>query len=208
MLIIILIIACIFVLLAYLVVTVRRHDKRAYADRDRDPFYSEMARLAAAGLLYEEEERKVGRPRHSFIVTPAGEAALRTWLREPVNDPGLLRLYFAGIVGPADVVALAREQAAKCRERLEKYDRVEDLFGRKQGWDEEREHLALGQRFEKFCLHFWENQSGQPLNAQLFADDDGENEQDSQSGDEDDEDDQESGDDTAEDKKKDDKTDD
>ena len=44
MLIIILIIACIFVLLAYLVVTVRRHDKRAYADRDRDPFYSEMYR--------------------------------------------------------------------------------------------------------------------------------------------------------------------
>ncbi|GAB5350185.1 hypothetical protein [Alteriqipengyuania sp. 357] len=176
MLIIILIIACIFVLLAYLVVTVRRHDKHAYADRDRDPFYAEMARLAAAGLLYEEEERRVGRPRHSFIVTPAGEAALRTWLREPMNDPGLLRLYFAGIVGPADVVALAREQAGKCRERLEKYDRVEDLFGRKQGWDEERAHLALGQRFERFCLDFWEDQVGQPLNAQLFANDGGENE--------------------------------
>lgn len=176
MLIIILIIACIFVLLAYLVVTVRRHDKNAYADRDRDPFYSEMARLAAAGLLYEEEERRVGRPRHSFIVTPAGEAALRTWLREPVNDPGLLRLYFAGIVGPADVVALAREQAAKCRERIEKYDRVEDLFGRKKGWDTEREHLALGKRFESFCLDFWEEQIAQPLNAQLFADDGGENE--------------------------------
>lgn len=176
MLIIILIIACIFVLLAYLVVTVRRHDKNAYADRDRDPFYSEMARLAAAGLLYEEEERRVGRPRHSFIVTPAGEAALRTWLREPVNDPGLLRLYFAGIVGPADVVALAREQAAKCRERIEKYERVEDLFGRKKGWDTEREHLALGKRFESFCLDFWEEQIAQPLNAQLFADDGGENE--------------------------------
>ena len=176
MLIIILIIACIFVLLAYLVVTVRRHDKNAYADRDRDPFYSEMARLAAAGLLYEEEERRVGRPRHSFIVTPAGEAALRTWLREPVNDPGLLRLYFAGIVGPADVVALAREQAAKCRERIEKYDRVEDLFGRKKGWDTEREHLALGKRFESFCLDFWEEQIAQPLNAQLFAQDGGENE--------------------------------
>ena len=176
MLIIILIIACIFVLLAYLVVTVRRHDKNAYADRDRDPFYSEMARLTAAGLLYEEEERRVGRPRHSFIVTPAGEAALRTWLREPVNDPGLLRLYFAGIVGPADVVALAREQAAKCRERIEKYDRVEDLFGRKKGWDTERSHLALGKRFESFCLDFWEEQIAQPLNAQLFADDGGENE--------------------------------
>ena len=176
MLLIVLIIACIFVLLAYLVVTVRRHDKHAYADRDRDPFYSEMARLAAAGLLYEEEERRVGRPRHSFIVTPAGEAALRTWLREPMNDPGLLRLYFAGIVGPADVVALAREQAGKCRERLEKYDRVDDLFGRKRGWDEERAHLALGQRFESFCLEFWEKQIDQPLNAQLFADDGGDNE--------------------------------
>lgn len=201
MLIIILIIACIFVLLAYLVVTVRRHDKRAYADRDRDPFYSEMARLAAAGLLYEEEERTVGRPRHSFIVTPAGEAALRTWLREPANDPGLLRLYFAGIVGPADVVALAREQAAKCRERLEKFDRVEDLFGRKQGWDKERDHLALGRRFEEFCLDFWETQIRQPINAQLFVDDGGENERKSQSGDE-------TNEDTKEDEKKEDKTED
>ena len=78
MLLIILIIACILVLLAYLVVTVRRHDRNAYADRERDPFYSEMARLAAAGLLYEEEERSIGRQRHSFIVTPAGEAVLRT----------------------------------------------------------------------------------------------------------------------------------
>ncbi|HBR84242.1 MAG TPA: hypothetical protein DD861_08605, partial [Erythrobacter sp.] len=77
MLLIILIIACILVLLAYLVVTVRRHDRNAYADRERDPFYSEMARLAAAGLLYEEEERSIGRQRHSFIVTPAGEAVLR-----------------------------------------------------------------------------------------------------------------------------------
>jgi len=169
MLLIILIIACILVLLAYLVVTVRRHDKQAYADRDRDPFYSEMARLAAAGLLYEEEERRVGRPRHSYIVTPAGEAALRTWLREPMNDPGLLRLYFAGIVGPADVVALARDQLQKCGERLEQYDRVEDLFGRKQGWEDERAHLALGRRFETFCQDFWEKQANQPLNADLFS---------------------------------------
>lgn len=177
MLVIILIIACVFVLLAYLVVTVRRHDKRASADRDRDPFYSEMARLAAAGLLYEEEERRVGRPRHSYIVTPAGEAALRTWLREPMNDPGLLRLYFAGIVGPADVVALAREQLARCRERLEKYDRVEALFGRKQGWDDERAHLELGRNFEQFCADFWTKQVDQPLNKQLFDDDGGANEQ-------------------------------
>lgn len=169
MLLIILIIACILVLLAYLIVTVRRHDKKAYADRDRDPFYSEMARLAAAGLLYEEEERRVGRPRHSFIVTPAGEAALRTWLREPMNDPGLLRLYFAGIVGPSDVVAMARDQLHKCEERLDQYDRVNDLFGRKQGWEKEREHLELGRRFETFCRDFWEKQVGQPLNEQLFA---------------------------------------
>ena len=35
MLLIILIIACILVLLAYLVVTVRRHDRNAYADREQ-----------------------------------------------------------------------------------------------------------------------------------------------------------------------------
>ena len=75
-----------------------------------------------------------------------------------------------------DVVALAREQAAKCTERLAKFDRVDELFGRKQGWEDERAHLELGRRFETFCLEFWERQVDQPFNAHLFADDGGENE--------------------------------
>ncbi|WP_298916214.1 hypothetical protein [uncultured Algimonas sp.] len=163
MLILILIVACIVILLIYLVVTVRRHDKRAYADQDRDPFHSEMSRLTAAGLLYEQEERKFGRPRKSYIVTPAGEAALRTWLREPMNDPGLLRLYFAGIVAPSDVVNLAREQKQQHCERLEQYDRIDSLFGRKKGWDEGRDLAALGRRFEEFCVDFWAKQIEEPL---------------------------------------------
>jgi len=74
------------------------------------------------------------------------------------------------------VVALAREQAAKCTERLAKFDRVDELFGRKQGWEDERAHLELGRRFETFCLEFWARQVDQPFNAHLFADDGGENE--------------------------------
>lgn len=165
MLILGLIIACILLLVTYLVVTVRRHDRQAHADRERDPFYSELERLAAAGLLYEEAERRTGRPRHSYVVTPAGEAALRTWLREPMNDPGLLRLYFAGVVGPADVVALAREERGRHERDLERFDRVEEALGRKQGWDDTRDLIELCREFSGFCRDWWGKKADEPMNA-------------------------------------------
>ncbi|MEX6507463.1 PadR family transcriptional regulator [Jiella sp. M17.18] len=166
MLVIILIVAFILLLIIYLVAAFRRHDPDSAVDQERDPFFGEMARLAAAGLLYEQEERSFGRPRKSYTVTPAGEAALRTWLREPMNDPGMVRLYFAGIVGPADVVSLTRQQRQRHEQRVEHYRRIEALLsGGDADWDSARRTVELGRRFEEACLSFWANEIDLPMNA-------------------------------------------
>lgn len=189
MLILILIVAFILFLTVFLVVIVRKQDGDAATDQARDPFEAEPARLAAAGLLYERDDRSGLRQRKSYTITPAGEAALRTWLREPMNDPGMLRLYFAGVVGPADVVALARHQRELHRERLTQYERIMRLLPGNgnhddddndndddpadwsddrgdvgdDDWREAREIAELGARFEQFCENFWERKGGSPI---------------------------------------------
>lgn len=170
MLILILIVAFILLMIAILVTVVRRHDAESYTDQERDPFEIELARLAAAGLLYEQEESSYGRPRKSYTVTPAGEAALRTWLREPMNDPGMLRLYFAGIVGPADVVALARERSEDHRERLRQYQRIDDLLAGRKGWEDTQRLAELGRAFEQRCLDFWDGQANGPIRGRALGD--------------------------------------
>lgn len=166
MLVIILIVAFILLLIIYLVAAFRRHDSDSDVDQERDPFFPELSRLAAAGLLYEQEERSYGRPRKSYTVTPAGEAALRTWLREPMNDPGMVRLYFAGIVGPADVVSLARQQRQRHEERLEQYQRIEGLLANgNDEWESTQKTMRLGRRFEETCLEFWKKEVDLPMNA-------------------------------------------
>lgn len=163
MLTLIIVVAVIVLIISYVVAATRRHDKANYVDQERDPFYAESARLAAAGLLYEQQEKGEGRPRGSYIVTPAGEAALRVWLREPMNDPGMLKLYFAGIVGPTDVLELARSRRDAHEERVRRYERLERLLADADDSRFARDTLELGRRFEQACLDFWKTQVDQPI---------------------------------------------
>jgi DNA-binding PadR family transcriptional regulator len=88
--------------------------------------YRIPARLAELDLLREEAEQ-TGRRRRVFHLTDAGRAALRQWLADPqtpqpeTRDPGQLKLFFAYLGDPADVVALARRQAAQHRHWLDHY---------------------------------------------------------------------------------------
>lgn len=171
MLTLIIIVAVIVLIISFIVAATRRHDKANYFDQDRDPFYAESARLAAAGLLYEQQEKGEGRPRGSYIVTPAGEAALRVWLREPMNDPGMLKLYFAGIVAPTDVLELARSRRDAHEERVRQYERLEQLLPDADDWRFARDTLDLGRRFEQACVGFWNTQVEQPI-GDVIADTD------------------------------------
>lgn len=168
MLVLILIVAVILLLVIYIVASVRQHDADSFADQDRDPFFRESARLAAAGLLYEQAERTYGRPRKSYTVTPAGEAALRTWLRKPMADPGMLRLYFAGIVAPGDVLDLARQMRERHARRCETWDRVGRLLENAgEEWDDARAVVDLGRRFDGRARDFWAAKSDQPMDGMV-----------------------------------------
>ena len=82
--------------------------------------YDEPKRLAEAGLL-EETREETGRRRRHYAITDAGRRRLAEWLTEPVSTPteyrdlGLLKLFFAELAEPGDVLALAHEQAAAQR---------------------------------------------------------------------------------------------
>jgi DNA-binding PadR family transcriptional regulator len=76
--------------------------------------YPELARLEEAGMVERSDDSHGARRRSSYSVTAAGERALRTWLgavREgptQFRDEGVLRLFFADALPPAEQVALVR----------------------------------------------------------------------------------------------------
>src|SRR5215212_8552524 len=88
--------------------------------------YAEPARLARAGLLAESREQG-GRRRRHYAITPGGRDRLDEWLAEAVTSPteirdlGLLKLFFSELTGPAEMEALASEQAAAHRVKIEIY---------------------------------------------------------------------------------------
>ncbi|HTR74254.1 MAG TPA: helix-turn-helix transcriptional regulator [Solirubrobacterales bacterium] len=83
--------------------------------------YPTLGRLEAEGLLERSEDSHGARARFSYGLSPEGEAALLDWLRAPeeapvqFRDEGLLRLFFADALAPADQLALVR----RLRERNE-----------------------------------------------------------------------------------------
>ncbi|GAA2168108.1 PadR family transcriptional regulator [Actinomadura napierensis] len=136
--------------------------------------YRIPTRLAADGLLREEAEEG-GRRRRVFHVTDAGRAALRRWLADPggprieTRDPAQLKLFFADLGDPDDVVALAREQAALHRRWLETY---RERRARLDPSDEARltsraRILKLGILHERAYVDFWEHLAEHPGDLDL-----------------------------------------
>ena len=136
--------------------------------------YRVPVRLTAAGLLREEAEDG-GRRRRVFHLTDAGSAELRRWLADPhdaepeTRDPSQLKLYFADLGGPGDVVALARAQAAQHRRWRDTYlqhradtdasDGVEALSRSR--------ILRLGILHEQAYVDFWEWLAANPDRVDL-----------------------------------------
>lgn len=155
MLTIILILAIVVILASLIVAALRRHDSNNYFDQDRQPFYAEPDRLVEGGLLYSQKDYET-KEEHTYTVTPAGEAGLRAWLREPNNDPGFLMLNYAGIVERREPqqVAMARRPIHEARKA--EYERLEQLLINRPEWRYALAASRLGIRFERACLGFWD----------------------------------------------------
>lgn len=75
--------------------------------------YPELKRLAEAGLVVGSEEPTGGRRRTVYEITADGEQELQAWLRRPpetfeLRDEGLLKLFFAEAVDPAEALEIVR----------------------------------------------------------------------------------------------------
>jgi PadR family transcriptional regulator, regulatory protein AphA len=79
--------------------------------------YPELKRLAEAGLVAGIDSPTGGRRRTVYSITEAGEAELKAWLRRPpetfeMREEGLLKLFFANVLPPAEAVPILRAMRA------------------------------------------------------------------------------------------------
>src|SRR5215212_5708677 len=75
--------------------------------------YPELKKLSEAGLLEGADAPRGERKRTVYAITAAGRQALEDWLRQPpgtyeLRDEGLLKLFFAGALPPAEGVVILR----------------------------------------------------------------------------------------------------
>lgn len=125
--------------------------------------YSEPERLVSAELLQVELEAG-GRHRRTYSITIEGWRQLKEWLKAPVADVFQIRntaeikLFFAELGNPSDVVALARQQVASHRERLATFEAMQKRFANQSELAPRLIPLALGIELERVALKFWEAQ--------------------------------------------------
>jgi PadR family transcriptional regulator AphA len=130
-------------------------------------FYAEPARLAAAGLLSEQQEPS-GRRRRTYAITASGVAALRAWLREPTTGPmeirdlGELKLFFSELIDAADIVALAQTQERFYRERIAEVEAIAARFGEDPTRTRRMAPLRLGMALYQAAVDFWQEIAAHP----------------------------------------------
>ena len=114
------------------------HSTRFFWAASYGQIYPELRRLEAQGLVAGETDPSDGRRRRVYRLTPAGRGALRQWLvrREMTNelrDEGLLKLFFADALAPAEALELVRAVRAQRREVLDRLREIEDSVPAKKG---------------------------------------------------------------------------
>ncbi len=136
----------------------------------RAQFYVEPERLAARGLVVESRQPE-GRRRRVFSITGAGREALRAWIvggaveAGEVRDPGLLKLFFAGVTDRRGVVALAREHEAHHARRLAEYAAILPRLEADPGAAFALATLRHGLGYERLSVAYWGELAANPPTA-------------------------------------------
>jgi DNA-binding PadR family transcriptional regulator len=133
----------------------------------RAQLYVEPERLARRGLLAERREDS-GRHRRVFSVTDAGRQALQGWMRTSdsaqveLRDPGLLKLFFGGVVNLSDLLGLARAEQARHTARLTEYERIVPELECNPDAAFALATIRLGIRHEQVAVEFWQEIADHP----------------------------------------------
>jgi PadR family transcriptional regulator AphA len=103
--------------------------------------YPELKRLSEAGLVEGVDASQGDRKRTRYAITADGKAELKDWLRKPpeaaeMREEGLLKLFFSGVLKPAEAVETLRAMRKRRLELSEqlrtmepqKMENVEDPF--------------------------------------------------------------------------------
>lgn len=131
--------------------------------------YGEPERLAAAGLLAQEQEEG-GRHRKVYSLTEAGREALNGWLATPpgevfeMRDMAVMQLFFSEFMTRETLVTLAQDQMRLYAERIAVLEAIALHYSERQG----RRRMApldLGLRMAKTCLEFWTDMAEDPPEA-------------------------------------------
>ena len=90
--------------------------------------YPELRRLQELGFLTRTHDPRGEAPRHAYRLTSAGRQALLHWLAEPhehvveMRNEGLLKLRFAGLLPPAQRVAVVSRMRAAHAQRIQQLE--------------------------------------------------------------------------------------
>jgi DNA-binding PadR family transcriptional regulator len=92
--------------------------------------YPELRRLSEAGLVEGRDEPRGERKRTVYAITADGEDELRAWLRRPpetfeMREEGLLKLFFAGALPPAEAGLILRAMGDYRRGVVERLRAIE-----------------------------------------------------------------------------------
>ncbi len=95
--------------------------------------YPELKRLSEARLVEGIDAPRGDRKRTVYAITADGEAELKDWLRQPpasseMREEGLLKLFFSGVLKPAEAVETLRAMRVR---RLELAERLRGMEPRK-----------------------------------------------------------------------------
>jgi DNA-binding PadR family transcriptional regulator len=100
--------------------------------------YPELRRLSEGGLVEGVDEPTGGRKRTVYEITADGEEELKAWLRQApetfeMRDEGLLKLFFAAVLPPAEAVEIVRSMRRYREEVNRRFREIEPSKGEEMG---------------------------------------------------------------------------
>lgn len=129
--------------------------------------YPELKRLSEAGLVEGIDASRGDRKRTVYAITADGEAELKDWLRMPpetveMREEGLLKLFFAGVLKPAEAVETLRSMRSM---RLELSERLRAMEPEKTELDDPYPLMVLraGIEFNEWFAGWCERMEAQLL---------------------------------------------